>query len=303
MIDVSFASGGTSKSNHIVPLLRTKVRWEAQFQQPGVRIMRGLSTSVSLICSNSIVSEGLKSILLEEEFTIVGQHKGYRAMINAKAEGAGDVGMIVVDSDSSRNVAKEVAALREAFFEARIVILHEDLDIECLIDVFEAGADGYVLKDISCPSLVNSLHLAACGEKVVPGELVKQLPHFAHATADQVKAEGELSELLSEREIATLRCLVMGYPNKVIARRLDIGEATVKVHVKAILRKLNVQNRTQAAICGVNHGVQAALPEISLRGQDAKADETREDHDACESSGTSPFMLADKHVEAHTVDA
>ena len=224
-------------------------------------------------------------------------------MITAKEEGATSVGMIVVDSDTSRNVAKDVAALCEAFPDSHVVILHEDLDIECLVEVFEAGADGYILKNLSCESLVNSLLLAACGEKVVPGELVKQLPHFAHATADQVKAEGELSDLLSEREIATLRCLVMGYPNKVIARRLDIGEATVKVHVKAILRKLNVQNRTQAAICGVNHGVQATMPEVNMRDSEANADEVAEHEDARQGDRASPFMLADTRPEKLTVDA
>ncbi len=253
-------------------------------------------TSVLIICSNSIVSEGLKSILLDEEFAIVGQHKSCRALVNAKEESLVDVGMIVVDADSSGNIAKEVAAVREAFPDSRIVILHEDLDLECLLDVFEAGADGYILKELSCESLVNCLQLASRGEKVVPGELVKQLPHFAHATAEQAKAEGELLVLLSEREIDTMRCLVMGYPNKVIARRLDIGEATVKVHVKAILRKLNVQNRTQAAICAVNHGLQGAMPMpmLNLRSPGAKADEAREFADTCESDGASPFMLADK---------
>src|SRR3546814_5032995 len=56
---------------------------------------------------------------------------------------------------------------------------------------------------------------------------------------------------LSEREVEILRCLILGYANKVISRRLDISEATVKVHVKAILRKLRVSNRTQAAIWAV----------------------------------------------------
>ena len=64
---------------------------------------------------------------------------------------------------------------------------------------------------------------------------------------------------LSEREIEILRCLILGYANKVISRRLDISEATVKVHVKAILRKLRVSNRTQAAIWAVKRGLEAHL--------------------------------------------
>ncbi|MGB3797448.1 MAG: response regulator transcription factor, partial [Alteraurantiacibacter sp.] len=246
--------------------------------------------------------EGLKSILVDEEFSIAGQHKNSRAMITAKDEGAAPVDMIVVDADSTRDVPQDIAALRQAFAKSRIVIMCQELEIGCLVEAFEAGADGYVLNNIGCQSLVRSLYLAACGEKVVPGELVDLLPSLAHATADHVKAEGELSDLLSEREIATLRCLVMGYPNKVIARRLDIGEATVKVHVKAILRKLNVQNRTQAAICGVSYGVQSAMPEANQR-KPMVADLVAESDVVSEADSASPFMLSDKRATDHTIDA
>lgn len=261
------------------------------------------STRVSLICSSSILSEGLKSILLDEDFTIVGQHKSCAALISAVQRDAAEVGMVVVDSDAMRNVAKEIVAIREALPRARIVILQEDLTVASLIEAFDSGADGYILKETCCESLVNCLQLAARGEKVVPGELVHQLPQLAGATADQARAEGELSDLLSEREIATLRCLVMGHPNKVIARRLDIGEATVKVHVKAILRKLNVQNRTQAAICAVNHGVQATLPAPIQPVAAKNADSARELEQVCESNLAKPFMLADKRSQLHALSA
>ena len=61
---------------------------------------------------------------------------------------------------------------------------------------------------------------------------------------------------LSARQIAILRCLVEGASNKIIARKLKIADATVKVHVKAILRKIRVQNRTQAAIWGMHNGLE-----------------------------------------------
>tara|TARA_B100000678_G_scaffold112723_1_gene94268 strand:- start:261 stop:548 length:288 start_codon:yes stop_codon:yes gene_type:complete len=95
----------------------------------------------------------------------------------------------------------------------------------------------------------------------------------------------------------------MGYPNKVIARRLDIGEATVKVHVKAILRKLNVQNRTQAAICAVNHGVQAAMPEIKVRAPVAAIEAASKPADTCDTGAPRPFMLAETRPVEHAVKA
>ena len=62
---------------------------------------------------------------------------------------------------------------------------------------------------------------------------------------------------LSERETQILQCLIEGYANKLIARRLDIAEATVKVHIKGLLRKINVSNRTQAAIWALNQSFTA----------------------------------------------
>ena len=67
---------------------------------------------------------------------------------------------------------------------------------------------------------------------------------------------------LSDRETEILRQLVLGEANKVISRHLSISEATVKVHIKAILRKLRVLNRTQAAIWAINHGIAAAANEL-----------------------------------------
>ena len=131
------------------------------------------------------------------------------------------------------------------------------LDFDSMIDVFRAGANGYIVKDIECQSLIESLKLVALGETVLPSQLVKHLPLRSAMANSNLNDGSELLESLSERELETLRCLIMGYPNKVIAYRLDISEATVKVHVKAILRKLGVQNRTQAAIWAVNNGLDA----------------------------------------------
>ena len=70
-----------------------------------------------------------------------------------------------------------------------------------------------------------------------------------------LRTEDAIAPLLSPREKSILRCLIEGDSNKCIARKIDIAEATVKVHVKAILRKIRVQNRTQAAIWGMNNGL------------------------------------------------
>jgi two-component system nitrate/nitrite response regulator NarL len=79
-------------------------------------------------------------------------------------------------------------------------------------------------------------------------------PRNDNDRAIAMTAERSITQQLSPREKSIMQCLIAGDSNKCIARKIDIAEATVKVHVKAILRKIRVQNRTQAAIWGMNHG-------------------------------------------------
>jgi two-component system nitrate/nitrite response regulator NarL len=117
---------------------------------------------------------------------------------------------------------------------------------------------------MSCDAFVKSIELVMTGEVVFPRAFqtsaldVKSERGCNTEAADEDAGEISASEdtcaaPLSPRELAILHCLISGHSNKSIARKLDIAEATVKVHVKAILRKIGVQNRTQAAIWGMNH--------------------------------------------------
>jgi two-component system nitrate/nitrite response regulator NarL len=131
---------------------------------------------------------------------------------------------------------------------------------------FRAGASGYFVNVNSCDAFIKSIELVAMGETVFPPAFLSfaldtKSDHGSKAAlrdenerAIFVTTEDTVAPQLSPREKSILRCLVEGDSNKCIARKIDIAEATVKVHVKAILRKIRVQNRTQAAIWGMNHG-------------------------------------------------
>jgi two-component system nitrate/nitrite response regulator NarL len=110
------------------------------------------------------------------------------------------------------------------------------------------------------------VELVMAGETIFPPAFLSfvldaESNHLAEAAAGDesgeailVTTEDTIAPQLSPREKSILRCLIEGDSNKCIARKIDIAEATVKVHVKAILRKIRVQNRTQAAIWGLNNG-------------------------------------------------
>ena len=144
----------------------------------------------------------------------------------------------------------------------------------------KAGTCGFLCQDISGEQLLKSLELIACGQAVVPrdchwGEMAPgPIPAnnatkepgilqtkgiesyrdpFIAADSSAETSESNLTHTLSRRELLILRMLTEGASNKVIALKLVITESTVKVHMKAILRKLRLQNRTQAAMWARNH--------------------------------------------------
>nr|WP_281381284.1 response regulator transcription factor [Microvirga lupini] len=140
-------------------------------------------------------------------------------------------------------------------------MLVDQYDLNQVLTAFRSGADAYLKKSISYEVLVKSLDLVLLGEAIFPGAIIDLLRE-QDARVEQSKQtsapEGpqELNppaKGLSVRETVILRCLMDGDSNKIIARKFDITEATVKVHVKAILRKIQAKNRTQAAIWAASH--------------------------------------------------
>lgn len=151
---------------------------------------------------------------------------------------------------------------------ARAIVLADHFDVDTVALARLAGADGFCLTTCSRDVLIRSLELVMLGEVVVPSQLiVAMLESSSMRSIDYPLLPspehliGALPQRpLSSRELEVLTLLKEGAPNKVIARRLDVAEATVKVHVKTILRKIGVHNRAQAAIWAAYHlALDAAL--------------------------------------------
>ncbi len=137
-----------------------------------------------------------------------------------------------------------------------LVTMHENP--EYLLEALKAGAAGYVLKDISQRELITAVHGVLQGESMLSKELViRVLQRWASQTPHQ---EELLPGLLSPREREVLRLLTQGQTNREIAQKLIVSVSTVKIHVEHILTKLNVSDRTQAAVRAIELGL---LPAIS----------------------------------------
>jgi len=160
-----------------------------------------------------------------------------------------------VSSQSDENTLKLCAQVHDLRSDVSIIMLGHDVESSMIARAFRAGVSGYVSSDTCCASLIAMTRLVALGEKVIPSHVVFDLAMLdtgSHLANNDVRIE---DANMSAREINILRGLIRGEPNKVISRRLNITEATVKVHVKSILRKLHVFNRTQAAIWAVSRGL------------------------------------------------
>src|SRR6202048_3236267 len=174
--------------------------------------------------------------------------------------------LIVHTGDDFDVVLEQIELLRDNHPSARIAIVADHYRLEERGFGVRAGANGYFVDVMTCDVFIKSIELVMMGETIFPPAFLSfALGPDGEQLAETVlldekneailfTTEDTLTPQLSPREKSILHCLIEGDSNKCIARKIDIAEATVKVHVKAILRKIRVQNRTQAAIWGMNNG-------------------------------------------------
>ena len=218
------------------------------------------SSRTILIEANRLFREGLKHLLSGTRFE-VGAEFNTVDLALAAAETAETVDLVISGQPVTGDT--DLRAVRETFPTARIVVLANDLSVDVLRAAMGGGADGFLIKTVSPEALIQSLQLILLGEKVFPTTLAPMLLDMT-AAGPQHSVRG-----LSPREREILQLLVTGASNKLIATRLGITEATVKVHLKTLLRKIDVNNRTQAAIWAMNNGVTANGAPIPTRGLQA----------------------------------
>jgi len=218
------------------------------------------STRTFLIEPNALLREGLRRILSETMYA----PSAAAASLDELDLAAGSDSTVVLIMDASRDhdeACRQARKLKDESSTAKVIMLVDQYDLNQVLSAFRAGADAYLKKSISCEVLVKSLDLVMLGEAIFPGAILDLLRQ-QEAQAEQNRDAGipeapqevaPPAKGLSVRETVILRCLMDGDSNKIIARKFDITEATVKVHVKAILRKIQAKNRTQAAIWASSH--------------------------------------------------
>lgn len=207
-----------------------------------------------LVCQNNLVRIGIEHILSGTRFVILGE-------ADDQASEAPALCLIYTDQ-AANDVCEAVNSLRMRWPSARMVLLSEHFDPAAVTHAFQAGIDGLCPTTMSHEALALALELIVLGERFIPAVVGLALQsaqprgydvNFGISAAAVPANDGPGGKSLSGREAQILHLITQGAANKVIARELGMAEATVKVHVKAIFRKVKVSNRTQAAMWAKQH--------------------------------------------------
>jgi two-component system nitrate/nitrite response regulator NarL len=209
------------------------------------------------------------SILEREALSLVLERGGFfvhSAGPDIKAIGAispPDPKLILIEVPSEPEVFHRnwFDELRRVFPRAQLVLLADTLNPDWLVLCRYANLSGYLTKASPTPVILRQLRLIAEGECILPIAMLREIARVGTRTE---RAERPRIDTLTRRDVDILQYLVAGYPNKVIADKLQLAESTVKVAMKAVFAKIAVSNRTQAAVWALNHGFDknAALSEF-----------------------------------------
>jgi two-component system, NarL family, nitrate/nitrite response regulator NarL len=229
--------------------------------------------SIVVIDKSALFRAGLKHILAGTRFRVVADYPTLRDLPKNAINGKLCVLLIGLDREGATAVFPQLSSLAlPKQNRLRVILLTEVFRVDESIAAIEAGTNGYLVKtEISPETLLKSLELVLDGNITITQGFTKLLrsgmqldgipavncpesvSDNGHAQPDSDVAQTDNSRRLSIRERMILSHLMQGASNKHIARTLNIAEATVKVHIKSLLRKIGVNNRTQAAIWAMDH--------------------------------------------------
>jgi two-component system, NarL family, nitrate/nitrite response regulator NarL len=221
-----------------------------------------MTQRVLLIDDHTLFREGLQELLSRHRIETVAAVGDGETGIRLARELLPDV--ILLDMRMpGMNGLEVLRRLRQAELQMPIVMLTTSTEENDLIECLRNGAQGYLLKEMEPAGLVEALEEIIQGKTVVAPHLAQLLVRVVQGQPEPVPDEPGPFDALTPREGEILNLLAEGQSNKVIARNLGISDGTVKLHVKAILRKLGVHSRVEAAVLAVQHNLNGGSPRSS----------------------------------------
>jgi len=212
---------------------------------------------VLLIDDHALVRKGIGELLRSRGVEVVASLSSGEEGLREVRGLAPDIILLDIKMPGMTGI-ETLKQLRAVGIDTPVVMLTMSREDADLGEALRGGAQGYLLKDIEPEELVPALQSVLQGSKVVARELIGTLAHLvgrSAAPAPEARTSSAPFAELTPRELEILSLLADGLSNKLIARRLEITEGTVKLHVKAILRKMGMRSRVEAAVTAVEHGL------------------------------------------------
>ncbi|GAF64194.1 putative response regulator [Bacillus sp. TS-2] len=211
-----------------------------------------MDIKIMLVDDHQVVRKGLRYFLeTDEDLSIVAEASHGREACYLLKEVKPDVILMdlvmpIMDGIEATKI------IRESYPEVKILILSSYSEHDHVIPALQAGANGYQLKDIEPEELVETIKAIYSGESKLHDKVTKfVLTRISHQQSEEEKN----IKLLTKREVDVLKQIASGKSNKEIAQELYITEKTVKTHLSNIFSKLEVSDRTQAALFAIKHKI------------------------------------------------
>ncbi len=211
--------------------------------------------NVMIVDDHPMVRAGLHSMLTAPDIHIVGEAGSGQEAIDKIPQLQPDVTLMDVRMSDMDGIAA-LQAIKAARLSTRVIMVTTYKNTTYLIQALAAGADGFVLKDISREDLLANVRAVAAGEsRVDQGFLQSVLRQLNESDQAHQAVSPDIDDPLTPREVDVLQLLVEGLTNQAIAQVLGLSAGTVKSYVQTILRKLDVADRTQAAVKAIRAGL------------------------------------------------
>lgn len=212
---------------------------------------------VLVIDDQELIRQGIATLLsLESGITVVGKAESGEAAIELSKTLSLDIVLMDIRMPGMNGI-EALKIIRREQPDCQVLMLTTFNDDDYIVQALQAGACGYLLKDMPSKDLAQALKLAHSGvhqlSEDVSQRLVERL--FEEKFSQSVSADPEVDIPVTPRERHVLKLLAIGASNKEIAEKLSISEATVKKHVTSILQSLGLRDRTQAAIYAVKNNL------------------------------------------------
>jgi DNA-binding NarL/FixJ family response regulator len=194
-----------------------------------------------------LVRDALRGLLDSvDDITVVGTASDGREAVALALDATPDVVLIDLEMPELDGI-EAIRQLSGAGSTARVVVLTTFSDRERILGAIDAGALGYLLKDAEPEEIIRGVRAAAAGQSPLAPRAAQELI--------SERAQARPGAELSPREREVLACVADGLPNKLIARKLEISERTVKAHLTSVFAQIGVSDRTQAALWAQRHKI------------------------------------------------